>query len=185
MFLSCGGTSSQTSKPKQVDENWQIANWTITSQTYTPRALLDTSFKTLYAYTMGIPADTIKSIVVRQYDNNRLTNVNDFTLEKNGSKTLSSEIIKRFDANGNLILDLYKMDSNIVYKAINEYNDKKQLVKSITSIQKRDENLNDNNIDSLIAQLHDQKRLQYDTTINAYTYDKNGNQISIIISDPK
>jgi hypothetical protein len=34
LFLSCGGTSSQTSKPKHVDENWQIANWSITKQTW-------------------------------------------------------------------------------------------------------------------------------------------------------
>src|SRR5689334_6724784 len=89
LLFSCGGTSSQKEQAEQVVENWEMTNHTFASNTYNKNGLLDTSYKTMYVYQMGILMDTIKSIVVRKYDNNKLTNEKEFTLWKDGTKNLS------------------------------------------------------------------------------------------------
>jgi hypothetical protein len=173
LLFSCNWTSSKEEKIVQNDDSWQLSDRTATLQTYTSTNLLDTSFKTIYFYTKGNFFDSINSIVVRHYDNDKLTDTKDYTVAKDGSKKLSSEIIKKFDAIGNMILEAHKFDNDIVYKSTKLYNDKRQLVRSVNIMKKEDVD-SDRNI-----------KFHYDTSISNFFYDERGNQISSIITDIK
>jgi len=185
LFFSCGTTSTQNEQPKSLDENWEMTNHTFISNTYNKSGLLDTSYKTMYVYHMEMLIDTIKSIVVRKYDNNKLINEKEFTLWKDGTKTLSSELIKQYDTNEHLILFINKIGDDDLSKTVNEYNEKGQVVKSTNLFQKVDDNPNDYNLDSVVAHRNDKKQFHYDTTINTFKYDLNGNEIRRVVLNVK
>lgn len=180
LLLACGTTPSQNDEQsKQVDENWEMASHTLTTNTYTTNGLLDTSFETMYAYEMGTTYK-IKSIIVRRYKNNKLTDEKEFTLEDDGSKTLANETINQYDVKGNLIKEVHLSDANLLTKKTNTYNNKRQVIKSVLVFKKISHNLNDYILDSVIAHRNDKKHFQYDTTINTYEYDSKGNQTRVL-----
>lgn len=185
LLFSCGSTSTQNEQLKPVEENWEMTNHIFTVNTYNKSGLLDTSYKTMYVYQMGMLADTIKSLFVRKYDNNKLINEKEFTLWKDGTKTLSNELIKQYDVKGNLIMEINKLGGDVLSKTVNEYNDKGQVVKSINLLQKVAGNPNDGILDSAIAHLNEKKEFQYDTTVSTYEYDVNGNEIRSIVSNAR
>ncbi len=162
-----------------------MTDHTFTINTYSVNGLLDTSYRTNFWYMKGKLMYTIKSIVVRKYHQSKLIDEKEFTLGKDGSKTLSNETIKQYDATGNTTTEINIMDSNMFSKTINEYNDKMQVIKTINILQKRSNDTNDYILDSVIAHLNDKKQFQYDTSINTYKYDSNSNQIRVINSDTK
>jgi hypothetical protein len=185
LLFSCGATTSEDDRAAQSDENWEITNHTFTTNNYNSRGLLDTSYQTILFYQMGILLDTIKSFTVRKYDQNRLTNEKQFTLEKDGSKTLSNETVKHYDSKGNLITEIRTLSNKIFSKTIKEYNDKGQVTKTFNIFQKMDDNPADYNLDSAVAHRHDKRQFQYDTTISTFEYDDKDNVIRVIISDTK
>ncbi|MEP6465929.1 MAG: hypothetical protein ABJB05_06470 [Parafilimonas sp.] len=184
LLLSCGATTSQNELPKMDVENWDITNHTITTNTYTASGLIDTSFQITDAYEMGMK-DTVKSITIRYYKNKKLTDRKEFTLEKDGSKILANETINQYDLNDNLISKTEFLDGNMLTKNINIYNDKRQMIKSILVFKRTYESLNDYNLDSAVGHYKEKKQFHYDTTINTYEYDLNGNQTRMIDSDKK
>lgn len=183
--MSCGAKSSQNQQSKNDDDNWVMTNHTFTTNTYTQTGLLDTSYKAMVVYEMGMTMDTIKSIVLRKYNGNKLTNEREFTIEKDGSKTLSNETIKQYDAKGNLTTEIDMMDSNVLSKKINNYNGKQQVIKSVNIFRKMNDNPNDYILDSAVAHRNDKKHFEYDTTIISNEYNTNGNIVRTIESDSK
>ena len=185
LLISCGMTSPQNEQANRPDDNWELTNHTFTTNTYTSTGLLDSSYKTMLVYQTGILIDTIKSIVARKYNNDKLAIEREFAIEKDGSNTLLNETIKQYDANGNVTSEVHMMDSNMLSKTVNEYNDKEQVVKSIQFFQKMNDNLNDYILDSAVAHRNDKKHFQYDTLIITREYDANGNQIRTAVYDTK
>jgi hypothetical protein len=185
-LYSCGGTTSQTKKSFTLNENWDLETHTFTVNTYTSTGLLDTSYETMLSNNVaGMPIDTIKSIIVRTYKDNKLTNEKGFTLEIDGSKILSNETINKYDNKGNLISEIKMIRGDIFMKSTNEYNNKGQKVKSLILFQKIKEIPNDYNLDSVVAHRNDKKPVQFDTTISNYDYDNYGNLIRAIVSNTR
>jgi hypothetical protein len=185
LLCSCGATTTENDRALRSDENWEITKHTFTTNRYNASGLLDTSYQTILFYQMGMVLDTIKSLIVRKYDQNRLTNEIDFTLEKDGSKTLSNETVKHYDPKGNLTTEITRSRSNMFFKTVNKYNDDGKVTKSINIFQKMNDNPNDYNLDSAVAHRHDKKKFQYDTTISTFEYDVKDNLIRVIVSDTK
>ena len=132
---------------------------------------------------MGIPVDSVKSIIVRQYDNNnRNVNEKDLLMLPNGSKEVSSEITKKFDENGNELLAIGKLDGEVEFRYLNEYNSENQLMKRVDLSIKRDENRKRGTIHNSIYNPDKKIPPRYDTSISSYQYDEIGNQIGCITS---
>ena len=184
-FCSCKGNSTQTNQEVNSEEKWVLSSQVFSNHTYTPSGLINTSFKTLYYYISGEIADSVKSKIVRKYEDSVLTKEQEFIVSEDGSEKLSSETINQYDLKGNLILTKVNVQNNFISKTINEYNDKKQILKSIDFTQEIEQNSNDGNIDSVVAQSKGKKLYQYDTTITNYTYDSEGNLIQTVKRNTK
>jgi len=183
LFSSCNEESSQNSNFIQTNEDWRISTSSVTRQTYNSIGLTDTSYETVYSYKMGIPVDSVKSIIVRQYDNNnRNVNEKDLLMLPNGSKEVSSEITKKFDENGNELLAIGKLDGEVEFRYLNEYNSENQLMKRVDLSIKRDENRKRGTIHNSIYNPDKKIPPRYDTSISSYQYDEIGNQIGCITS---
>lgn len=185
LLLSCGTKTSRSEQSTKPEDKWEKTSHTFTTNTYTSTGLLDICYKTTLLYQMGMLLDTIKSIVVHKYDNSRLTNKKEFALEKDGSKILWNEITKQYDAKGNLTTEIQIVNSNILTKTINEHNGKGLLIKSTNIFQTMSDNPNDYILDSVVVHRNDKKQFKYDTTLNTYEYDLNGNPTHVISSDTK
>jgi len=185
LLLSCGTTTSPSEQSRKPEDKWEKTIHTFTANTYTSTGLLDTCYKTMLLYQMGMLLDTIKSIVVHKYDNSRLTNKKEFALEKDGSKILSNEIIKQYDAKGNLTTEIQMVNSNMLTKTINEHNGNGLLIKSTNIFQKMSDNPNDLILDSTVIRRNDKRQFQFDTSIITFEYDTKGNEIRSSVYDTK
>lgn len=184
LLFSCGATTSKSDHVDQSD-NWQKSNHVYTVNTYSKSGLLDTSYKTTYLYQDGMLVDTFKSIIVRQYKNSTLTNERGYTLSPNGTKSLSHELIKQYDAKGNLTLQINKMSGDIVSKTTMKYNNQGQIVEAINLFQILEDNPNDYILDSAVLHQSDKKSLRYDTTIITYQYDDKGKEIKTVTANTR
>ena len=184
LLTCCSETSSRHKQPKEIDEDWQLETHTFSSNSYTPGGLLDTTFTKTYSYFNGVLVDTINSITIRRYKNDKLISKKEYDIDKKGTKQLANERSNQFDKRGNLVLSTMQTD-RFMTKVLNDYNMAGRLVKIIVISRTVKRYPNDGILDSVMAHRNDKKQFESDTTVSLPDYDEQGNLIKTIITDTK
>jgi hypothetical protein len=122
--------------------------------------------ETICVYRDEVLVDSIKSIVIRDYDKNKLIEKKNFTLKKDGSKILENATINSYDLKGNLILQIDSMKGNNFSKTFYEYDLNMRKSRSLVIFKLGEDNLND-------------------TSIGLYKYDSDGKLIELSVQQPK
>src|SRR6201992_3069117 len=104
LSLSCNSRLARIPLLPNNVTGWKIRYHSYSVNNYNSSGLLTTTSETLYSYNNEILVDSVNSIVIRTYDKNKLVDERDFTLEKDGSKTLINENITKYGPNGNISL---------------------------------------------------------------------------------
>src|ERR1700753_2908810 len=112
LSLSCNSRLARIPLLPNNVTGWKIRYHSYSVNNYNSSGLLTTTSETLYSYNNEILVDSVKSIVIRTYDKTKLVDERDFTLEKDGSKTLLHEHIMNYDSNGNMSYQLDSMQAN-------------------------------------------------------------------------
>jgi len=186
IFSSCNGTSQTKQLSPSANENWEISNRTIQTHTYTKSGLLDTSYSTSFFYIKGVPVDTNKSVTVRRYDTkNNLVNEKTLLLSNNLPDKVTMETNKKYDDKNNLIYFMSRSEGVNYDRSQKAYNGQNQEIKSVDISQIMEDFPSGTDIDSIALQKEQTKKPFFDTTINTYYYDDNGNMIKWIIANTK
>jgi hypothetical protein len=184
LVICCNETTSRLKQVKQIEEDWKLEAHIFSSNSYTARGLLDTTFTKTYSYFNGVLIDSFNSIIIRRYQNDKLTSEKDYDLDENGRKEMSNEKINQYDKRGNLVSSIMQTD-HFMNKTFNVYNILGMVVKRIVINKIPKRNPNDEILDSAMAHRNDKKEFDIDTTVSLLNYDKQGNLIKTTITDMK
>ena len=156
--------------------------------TYNKSGLLDTSLIIEYSYAKGMEVDKKKSITIRKYDSrNNLILERTSSFLTNGQTKLISETVSEFDKFNNLIIEKIKstgVDNG--EKRLLKYNDKKQLVRTISLNRNFQDYSKDEDIDTVLNHFgKENSQLNFDTTLTEFIYDSYGNCTKEVTTNTK
>lgn len=173
MNLSCGrlvlaamilvwGCRGGTSERREV--KWKLTMRTIQAHAYTQNGLLDRSYVTDY-FEVGGRTDSVKSVIQRKYEGQRLIDEKRFTTKDDGERSLASEIVLKYDVKGNKIEEVQEKDGRRDIQFFYQYNDKRQVVQQ------------------LFVYVPVGSEDVLDSAISIFIYDAHGHRTSVIESD--